>query len=238
MTFYEITHSGNKNIIGHYPQVKSIINKCNVWEESKFIGNFNFEKIDFKPIVSNPVLYKSSKLTDLIQVVGFGFHYKLLLSNKLKNILEQHYNNEIQFFQTDVIHNKIFYKNYYLLNIIKSNMELIDFKKSYIIGKKKSSIGKFSIEELKIESLKKFTDEINKNYYYQVVVEKIALKNSVNYDFFVLKNVSGGVKFVVSSKLKKVIEFEKCTGIEFKPIELTLNEWLQSGEREKIYGKA
>ena len=51
-----------------------------------------------------------------------------------------------------------------------------------------------------------------------------------------LRHVEGGVKYVVSEKLKKEIEDASCTGIEFMPVELTLNEWLH-GERQKIYGK-
>ena len=52
-----------------------------------------------------------------------------------------------------------------------------------------------------------------------------------------LQYVEGGIKYVVSDKLKKEIEDSGCTGIEFQPIELSINEWLQGGEREKIHNK-
>lgn len=42
---------------------------------------------------------------------------------------------------------------------------------------------------------------------------------------------------VESEKLKNEIEKQEITGIEFKPIEVSLNDWLGSnGLREKIYG--
>jgi hypothetical protein len=55
--------------------------------------------------------------------------------------------------------------------------------------------------------------------------------------FFALLNVEGGVKYIVSEKGRREIEENNCTGIEFQPIELSLTEWLQGGEREKMYGK-
>lgn len=44
--------------------------------------------------------------------------------------------------------------------------------------------------------------------------------------------------YIVSEKLKKEIEDTGCKGIEFMPIEMKMTDWLQGGEREKIYGKA
>ena len=53
-----------------------------------------------------------------------------------------------------------------------------------------------------------------------------------------LQYVEGGIKYIVSEKLKIEIESAGCTGIEFQPIELSLDEWLMPrGEREKIYDK-
>jgi hypothetical protein len=46
------------------------------------------------------------------------------------------------------------------------------------------------------------------------------------------------LNILCQKKLKKVIEDSECIGIEFMPIEMKMTEWLQGGEREKIYGKA
>ena len=70
-------------------------------------------------------------------------------------------------------------------------------------------------------------------------VNNIYLNDNINEDFFMLRYVEGGVKYIVSEKLKKEIEDAGCTGIEFQPVELSQNEWLMpNGEREKIYGKS
>lgn len=72
-----------------------------------------------------------------------------------------------------------------------------------------------------------------------VTINNIYLNENVNEDFFMLNYVESGVKYIASEKLKKEIEEAGCTGIEFQPIELSINEWLMSGgEREKIYGKS
>ena len=36
---------------------------------------------------------------------------------------------------------------------------------------------------------------------------------------------------------KNELEKNEITGIEFRPIEFSINYWLQAGERDKIYGK-
>ena len=90
MNYYSIEHSMNKKILGHYPQVKKIIHHCAIWEDPCFIDRYNFEKININPIISNPVLYQNSNLTDLIDVRGeIGFLSKILISGKLKSILEK-----------------------------------------------------------------------------------------------------------------------------------------------------
>jgi hypothetical protein len=68
--------------------VESVHNNCHVWDEPKFVEHINFEKVDFEPIYSNAILHKKSKQTDFIQCVSMGFSSKLLISGKLKAILE------------------------------------------------------------------------------------------------------------------------------------------------------
>ena len=61
----------------------------------------------------------------------------------------------------------------------------------------------------------------------------------MNLDYFTLRYTESCHDGIVSEKLKKEIEKEGITGIEFRPIELSLNEWLMpGGERERIYGRS
>lgn len=56
-------------------------------------------------------------------------------------------------------------------------------------------------------------------------------------DFFSLRYAEDAHKGIISERLKNELLENKVSGIEFKPLELSLNEWLHCGEREKIYGK-
>ncbi|MGH2664398.1 imm11 family protein [Flavobacterium sp.] len=239
MTFFSINNSLNKSILGHYPQVKEIIYHCDVWDEPRFVERVHFNKIDFEPITANAVLYARSKPTDLISVVGMGFTLKLLVSTKLKEILERNRNTGLQFFKAPIIHNEQSIDDYWILNFFEKSMEAINYELSdiYITH---NSIRK--IEKLELKSYNEFLkakDNIDKEGYPKgILIEKFKIKGNIHTDFLLLTDVKGGAKYIVSENLKQEIEDANCTGIEFQPVELSINEWLQGGEREKIYGKS
>lgn len=238
MKYFVIRHSLDPKIVGVHQQVEEAKYNCHVWDDPLFIDRLSFTKIDFDPKVANAILTNKSKLTDLISAPIIGFHRLLLVSDKLKNILEDNRKTGIQFFRSGIYHKKRFFENYWILNVYEINMEFIDFKNS-IIYKTKNVFN--NIAELEIKNLKDYINVKNKiekeGYPIGFQIKRIELVDDIDQDFFVLNNVNGGVKYVVSEKLKQEIEEEGCTGIEFMPIELTLNEWLHN-EREKIYGKA
>ncbi len=244
MNFYSIQNSLSQKILGHYPQVKSIHYNCDVWDEPKFIEHIHFEKVTFEPIIANAILNKKSKQTDLISTLSaIGFSKKLLLSEKLKQILQSNRKTDMQFFKSPIIQNNSFVEDYWILNLFKFNMEFIDFTKSEISYSRKAdnySTSYSTIKEyLKIDNKDQF--EIKKSEALKrqetISIEKLSLmKENVDEDFFMINNVFGGL-YYVSENLKKEIEDAACTGIEFQPIELSLNEWLNV-EREKIYGKS
>ncbi|WP_017498178.1 imm11 family protein [Flavobacterium sp. WG21] len=243
MKYYSIETSLSKKILGHYPQVKNIIYNCHVWDEPKFIEHVHFEKIDFEPIMANAVLHPKSKHTDLIDITGMGFTLKPLVSSKLKNILENNRKTGLQFFKSPVYHQEKIIQDYYILNMYENNNNLIEIKKCRVQYHKKSddyeSTYNTNTEYLTFENFESFSSFLNiairNNEFF--FIDKLFLKDEINEDFFMLQNVQGSVKYVVSEKLKKEIEEANCTGIEFQPIELSLTEWLHGGEREKIYGK-
>ena len=244
MKYYSIQNSLNKKVLGHYPQVKDVIYNCHVSNDPLFIDRFYFEKINVKPIVANPILYTKSKNTDLILTLSaMGFSFTQLISGKLKSILEKNKKTGIQFIQCSVYKGKQEYKDYWLLNPFQFNQEYIDFKKSTIIYEKQSEDYNttFKVDKIHLD-IKNLSDfikyiELAKVKAEMLLIEKLSLADNINDDFFILKHVSDGM-FFVSEKLKKEIEISECTGIEFKPIELSYNEWsAPNGEREKIYGK-
>jgi len=239
MNFYSIQHSLNKKIMGNYPQVKEVIYYCDVDNEPLFIGNFYFEEIKVKPILANPVLYSKSKLTDLIYIWHVGFTYTKLISGKLKSILEKHKDNGLQFIQCRIFKDDVEYSDYWILNFFEANMEFIEIEKSVTLLRRRKPEGGTFLAELKFENLDEFnekliTEELEGKLYF----EKIRIEDKITKNFFSLRFVEGGMKQIVSEKLKKEIEGAGCTGIEFQPVELSYNEWtMPGGEREKIYGK-
>ncbi|MHC9089043.1 imm11 family protein [Tenacibaculum sp. IMCC1] len=239
MKYYSIRHSLNKKETGNYQQVEEAQHNCNVWDDPLFIDydqNF-FKKLDFSPITSNAILKKGSKLTDFISAPIMGFTKKLLVSGKLKQILESSRKSGMQFFKSPVYYKNKLINDYWVLNMYEINMDMIDFKKS-VIFKTNYFDNLMELDVKNVFEFKKYKEEIEKEGYPNgISIEKIKIRADKIMDFFALLDVEGGVKYMVSEKLKKEIETAQCTGIEFMPIGISLNEWLTT-EREKIYGKA
>jgi hypothetical protein len=242
MNYYIIQESGNLKIIGKYPQVQSIHNNCHVWDEPKFVEHIHHEKVDFEPITSNAILHKKSKQTDLINVnEAMGFSGKLLISGKLKTILQNNRKSGMQFFKAPIIQNNLLVEDYWILNMYEFNNDYVDFLNSKILLEE-ITFENINSLYLRINSLKDYElkiEEIRGKKGCNLRIEKLVLsKDKIYNDFFMIRYSFSGIYFV-SEKLKKEIEDADCTGIEFQPIELSFNEWtMPGGEREKLYGKA
>lgn len=238
MKYYCIENSLNRKILGHYPQVKDIRQNCDVWDEPRFIEHVHFKKIDFEPITANAILYPSSKLTDLISVTGMGFTRKLLVSDKLKGIIRETRSSGLDFYPSPLIHKNELINSYWVLNSFEIDMEFVDIEKSKVVWRKRKEGGGTYLTDINFASIDEFTKKIEEDGLEGALyLNKIEIKENIDADFFTLLHVEGGVKYVVSEKLKREIEEANCTGIEFMPVGLTLNEWLHN-ERGKVYGKS
>ncbi|WP_027383095.1 imm11 family protein [Epilithonimonas caeni] len=241
MRYYIINNSLNLKIVGYFPQSIQAKNNCHIWDEPRFIEHHELVKIDFDPIVSNAILHKKSKLTDLISVVGMGFTRKLLLSNKLKEILETKTGRgQVQFFNSPIIYKDSFINEYWIVNSVKSYSKFIDIKKSTLLIRKRKEEGGTYLENIYFDSFNDLVTYIGKNELEgKIFFSKIYMNSDFKEDFFVLNYIDGGIKYLVSEKLKQEIEEAGCTGIEFQPSELSYSEWTApGGERERVYGKA
>lgn len=241
ISYYSINFTLNTKLKGSNEYIRkfnlNLPNEMPFWKEPKFIGNIQNEKIDFEPYLLEIELFNSSKINDLIMNSG-PISKKLIVSDKLKLILEKHREGGMQFFKINIFQKNITQGDYWILNVYEVNMEFIDFTRSVIYEtenvfnyKNESKINSF-------DEFVKFKKEIEiKGYPSGFIIDKVKLKDNIKSDFFTLLHVEGGIKYVVSEKLKNEIEHSGCKGIEFMPIEMKYTEWLQGGEREKIYGK-
>lgn len=242
MNYYSIQFTLNPKIKGSNEYVKKYDIKIPsgklFWEEPKFIGNIHNEKIDFEPYLLDIELFANSKINDLI-MDGGPITKKMVVSGKLKTILEKYKSSSMQFYNINIIQKNNTFKDHWILNMYETNFEVIDFINSVFY--ETENIFKYT-NEIKINSIDEFIKVKNdievKGYPYGFIIDRIKLKDNITSDFFTLLHVEGGIKYIVSEKLKQEIEDAGCTGIEFQPIELSINEWLHDGHREKIYGKA
>jgi hypothetical protein len=240
MNFYQIKHSLNNKIVGIYPQVEEAVYHCDVWNDPRFVDRVNFMKTDFEPITADAILRKKAKLTDFISASNMGFTLKLLFSEKLKGIIQKNRRSGLQFYQTRLIYKDEYVHDYWVLNPYQIDMQHIDFKSSEVFLMENTFT---KVEQLSVSSIEDFNNEkekiSKKGYPFSIRIDNIKITKDTSVDFFVLLDVPGGAAYIVSEKLKDEMEEAGCTGIEFMPIGLSINEWLASGgERERIYGKS
>lgn len=243
MNYYIIHFTLNSRLRGKNNYIKEsyplIDNKeIHFLDEPKFIGNIYEKKIEFTPYLAAIHLFDKANLLDLIMSPGF-ISKKLVLSTKLKRIFEKNRSSGLQFFKIPVFHKNELIDDYWILNFYETNMEIINFTKSHIYLTENTFT---FIEKLNINSYDEYLlkkQEIDKQGYPSgILIKKYEILDNVNHHFVLLNNVEGGVNYLASERLKIEIEKSGCTGIEFQPIEFTLTEWLQGGDREKVYGKS
>ncbi|MFY7898917.1 MAG: imm11 family protein [Chitinophagaceae bacterium] len=216
---YKIRNSLNHKEIGVYPQIETG-NYPIMYENSNFIGNIHLKKITSHPDLTIPILRKKAKLTDLISAGIMGFSFKLLISTKLKLLLEKYQNDNLQFFKTSLIYKDDENNDYWVVHPYRADYDFVDYAKSVI--SKENILGTDPKEYVTINSTESFiqqrTEHRTDGKIWGFTIEKIAFKNGLT-DLFVLDGVSGGIGYYVSEKLKNEIEEAGCTGIEFEPVE-------------------
>lgn len=237
--YFAIEYGRNETLVGKIPQVKDFKHNCNVSDNSDFIDKFPFKKIEGSPILSIPILYPITKQTDIIDTysnVGFSFG-SLVISNKLKEILDQFNCYGFQFFPTYIIQDGSTYSNYWQTHICEMPFEYIDFKKTKALILNIET-RKIVTESVEISYAEEFLSIVNSlEYPKSISLKDISFEDKMDLDLFFIRFFENSGRGIVSEKLKNEIEKQECTGIEFRPIELSLQEWYHNGERERVYGK-
>lgn len=219
MNIYKIKNSLNYKVIGVYPQVETgeypVING-----NPNFIGNVYMNFMPTEPDLPRPILKKKAKMTDYISAGIMGLSSRLLVSNKLKLVLEKYKNENVQFFNTSIIYKDVEDFDYWVVHPYKVDYDFVDYSKSII--SKENILGSDPKEYVTIDDTEEFikqrTHHSTDGKIWGFTIEKVAFKDKLT-DFFILDGVSGGIGYYVSEKLKQEIEEAGCTGIEFEPVQ-------------------
>lgn len=242
MKYFAIHFTLNEKIAGRIEQVKEYIFNCNVDSNSRFIDKFPFQKIDIEPILAIPILHPKAERTDFINVngsIGFSFA-SIVISEKLKNIIENFNINGIDFYKTSIIYNTVEFSNYWQTHITHIPYEHIDFDKTTFNLKDRDNNRQVVNLEMKFDNTENFLDYVNKiNYPRQLRFKDIFFKEGMNLDYFFMRYLEANSYGIVSERLKNEIEKNSITEIEFRPIEISLSEWIKrDGPRDQIYGRS
>ena len=227
--------------MGKLPQIKEFIHNCNIESDPNSIDKFIFEKIKINPILSNVVLESKSKRTDFINTYGnVGFSFGNLISDKFKLILERFNCYGFQFFETYIIQDNQKFANYWQTNVFDFPYQYVDFEKTRFLFKDrdadKNIISKV-INFKDVEEFKAFANQVR--YPKWIFFKDIVFNQDINLDFFALRYTEGAQKGIISERLKNELEENGITGIEFRPIEISYQDWVKKdGPRDQIYGRS
>lgn len=226
MKYFSIHSSCDDKIMGRLPQIKEVVHNCHILDNPNFIDRFPFKRIDSKPILSNAVLYGKSQKTDLIKTSSIGFSYgSLLISDKLKKIFEQFNCFGIQFFPTYVIQKEKKFNNYWQTHVYDIPYDYIDFTKTHLLLKDRDEKRKPIENYLKKVSDKEEFLNIAETMKYpkMLFLKNVVFVSAMYLDYFFLRNFEGANLGIVSEKLKDEIKKQKVTGIEFRPLDVSIN---------------
>lgn len=217
MNFYKVKDSTNLKSVGTFPQVETGIYPI-MDNNPNFIGNNFLKKIDFQAELSIPILSKKAKLTDLISCSIMGFSNSLLISTKLKFILEKYVTNSVQFFEAPIMYKESKVSGYWITHPYKYNYEAINYTKCII--RRQNLFDYTQKEAIQINSAEEFEcliSERNKEIFWSYSFEKLVLQSNIPELIFLIG--IQGLGYCVSEKVKQEIESAGCTGIEFEPVE-------------------
>ena len=207
MKYYQLSHSTVEEEVGiTYPQSQTsreslaIDHPQHLWQQKAGILN--------NVVLPEPVVHPDAKLSDLLSSTST---WRLVMSTKLKVILEKYVKEgQCQFLEMKVHYLSEEYE-YWMLNPLQFNMEVIDFGTSeiWLCG-----AGNTKIRELEINNIADF--EISSHTFNmpeRVSITSVSFVPNITSDFIQLRNAPS--IFYVSETLRNELIKEGCTGISF-----------------------
>jgi len=211
MKYYQLSHSTVTEEVGMtYPQSQTareslpIDHPQHLWQQKAGILQ--------DVALPEPVVHPDAKLSDLLSTTAT---WRLVMSTKLKVILEKYIKEgQCQFLEMNVHYLSETYQ-YWMLNPLQFNMELIDFGASeiWLCG-----AGNTKIKKLEVNNI---TDFENTSHTFQMPerasITSISFVSDITTDFIQLHNAPS--MYYVSETLRNELNKEGCTGISFKETE-------------------
>ncbi len=207
MKYYQLSHSIVTDEVGMtFPQSQTsreslpIDHPQHLWQQKAGILN--------NVALPEPVVHPDAKLSDLLSTTAT---WRLVMSPKLKVILEKYIKEaQCQFLEMKVHYLSEEYE-YWMLNPLQFNMEVIDFGVSeiWLCG-----AGNTKMKKLEIKNIADF--EKNSNAFQmpeRVGITSVSFVPDITADFIQLRNVPS--MFYVSETLRNELIKEGCTGISF-----------------------
>jgi hypothetical protein len=221
MKYYSLEHSSDSKVIGKsaYPQTEGVYTHI---DNPQYFFNAFKENTKIDRVVEFPmakIRRKSVKLTDLLSGSGYGFEKRLLISNKLKLVLDNTHFIGFQFFETKVFDFQMIQQySYWLSNVYLFFPEYVDYSKSELWTDTFDGKGE---ERVFCDSYEEYQHKGNLYAPRKIYLRKVEfIESQIEHDFFALNNVYGAMSYYVSERLKEAIESAGCTGMKFiKPDE-------------------
>ena len=211
MKYYQLSHSTVTEEVGvTYPQSQTareslpVNHPQHLWQQKAGIL--------INVALPEPVVHPDAKLSDLLSTTAT---WRLVMSTKLKVILEKYIKEgQCQFLEMKVHYLSETYQ-YWMLNPLQFNMEVIDFGASEIW---RCGAGNTKIKKLEGNNI---TDFENTSHTFQmperVSITSISFVSDITADFIQLRNAPS--MYYVSETLRNELIKEGCTGISFKDTE-------------------
>lgn len=211
MKYYQLSHSTVTEEVGMtYPQSQTareslpIDHPQHLWQQKAGILK--------NVALPEPVVHPDAKLSDFLSTTAT---WRLVMSTKLKVILEKYIKEgQCQFLEMKVHYLSETYQ-YWMLNPLQFNIELIDFGASeiWLCG-----AGNTKIRKLEVNNI---TDFENTSHTFQMPerasITSISFVSDITADFIQLRNAPS--MYYVSETLRNELIKEGCTGISFKETE-------------------
>ncbi len=208
MSHYKIGWSIEKEVGTTFPQIQDLRSAIDIWDPKNLYFSYR-GYIDETVYIPELILHQQAKATDLVSSAILTNY--LIISDKLKRILEQHKLTGIQFAPVTVI-TKDGNLKYWVVNPYEFGYEHIDFENSEVI---KAGTGGGSLGTLEIKSDKGFEVAKESITGGSVWIRRLVLKSEISSDLFYIDKSEEG-NFFASARLKDSIEASRCTGITFE----------------------